>query len=336
LHRTQKPERSSVLVRGVERNPTETNIPAPESSRLSSSLAAPSVGARHVEPLQHSAAAELIYTFFAVFGTGAGTVYALYLAARDGLSPFYLGLLIAFDLITAFGVTAGLHRLFSHRSYKSTRWMAVLLSIAGTASGQGFFFRWIYEHRVHHRTTDQPGDPHSPYYCGERRLGMVEGLLHSHVLWLFRPRQDIERKIVLDLADDPVWIAIDRWSPVITVVGVLLAGLFGYLYERSAHGFLLGVLWGGFVRMFVIYQVTWSVNSIGHSFGTRIAAKGHKATNNALLGWIALGDGWHANHHDDPSAARHGGPGQSDTTYLLLCAAKRCGWVWDMRMPKGI
>lgn len=287
-----------------------------------------------VVPGQHSAAAEFIYAIFAVFGSGAATALAIVLATRNGLPLFYVGLAVTFLLLTAIGVTGGLHRLFTHRSYKSKRWLAVTLAIAGTASGQGFFLRWIYEHRVHHRGTDLPGDPHSPYFDGERRLSKFAGLLHSHIGWLFKPRPDIDRNTILDLANDPVWVAIDKFSPLITALSLLLAGLLGMLYEATPYGFLLGVLWGGFVRMFVMYHITWAVNSVCHMFGARVAGQAHNATNQMLIGLLALGEGWHANHHEAPASARHGGPGQLDVTYLFLLAMRKLGWVWDLRLPK--
>jgi stearoyl-CoA desaturase (delta-9 desaturase) len=159
--------------------------------------------------------------------------------------------------------------------------------------------------------------------------------VHSHIGWLFKPRPPIDRNTILDLATDPLWVAMDRLSPLITFGGLLLAGLFGALYEHTAYGFVRGMLWGGFVRMFALYHITWAVNSVCHFFGGRIAGQTHRATNHALFGILALGEGWHANHHEAPAAARHGGPGQLDLTYLFLLAMRRAGWVWDLRMPKG-
>ena len=92
---------------------------------------------------QHSAAAEFIFAIFAVIGTGAGTALALFYAAHEGVATFYVALYVSFLLVTAIGVTGGLHRLFTHRSFKSNRGLAIFLAIAGTAAGQGFFLRWV-------------------------------------------------------------------------------------------------------------------------------------------------------------------------------------------------
>ena len=284
--------------------------------------------------IEHSASAEFIFAIFAVFGSAAGTGLALFYAARDGLPIFYFALLVSFLLLTAIGVTGGLHRLFTHRSYKSKRGLALFLALAGTAAGQGFFLRWVYEHRLHHRRTDVPGDPHTPYFDGDRALGAAAGLLHSHLGWLFKPRPPIERDAILDLVSDPLWLLIDRWTVAITALGLLLPGLAGLAYASTWHGFVLGVLWGGLVRMFTMYHITWSVNSICHFFGGRTSGQTHRATNHALIGWLALGEGWHSNHHEAPASARHGGPGQIDLTYLFLLAMRRLGLVWDLRLPK--
>ncbi len=284
-------------------------------------------------PGRHSFAAELSYVFFMLGVTTVATAIAIWLAVAEGLELFFVVLTVVYLAITTFGVTGGLHRYFSHKSFRCKRWLEIVLALLGTLAGQDFFIRWIYVHRVHHRYTDQPGDPHSPWYDGEKRLGVVRGLIHAHNGWLFRPEPAVVPSVVPDLLRDPVLVAIDRLSPLITLAGVILPGLIALLYEPSLHAFMLGVLWAGFVRLFIMYHVSWGVNSFGHRFGGKVPDQTHNARNNPLLGILTFGDGWHANHHEFAASARHGFGAQLDITYLILCAMAKLGWVWDLRLP---
>ena len=77
------------------------------------------------------------------------------------------------------GVTLGYHRLLTHRSFQTYKWVEYLLTLFGTLSWQGAPSRWVGTHRLHHASSDEPGDPHSPH----------DGGWWSHILWLFpRPR----------------------------------------------------------------------------------------------------------------------------------------------------
>ncbi len=284
-------------------------------------------------PGRHSFTAESWYVFFMLGVTPSATVAAVALAAWEGIEPFYLVLAVVYLSFTTLGVTAGLHRYFSHKSFHCKRWLEIVLALLGTVAGQDYFIRWVYVHRVHHRHTDCAGDPHSPWYDGDKPLRLLEGLLHAHNGWLFRPEPAVVPNVVPDILRDPVLVAIDRYSPLITLGGVILPGCIALLWEPSLHSFTLGVLWAGFVRLFIMYHVSWGVNSFGHRFGAKVPDQPHDARNNVLLGLIAFGDGWHANHHEFAASARHGFGWQLDVTYLVLCAMGKLGWVWDMRLP---
>ncbi len=83
----------------------------------------------------------------------------------------------------------------------------------------------------------------------------------------------------------------------------------------------------------MIIQLSWSVNSFGHRFGALLPGQKHQARNNSALGAITMGDGWHANHHQYASSARHGFGNQLDLTWLALVGMSKLGWVWDMKLP---
>src|SRR5581483_6987504 len=92
---------------------------------------------------------------------------------------------IVLYLLTGFGVTVGFHRLFTHRSFKTTRPIRLALAILGSAAIEGPVIAWVANHRKHHAFSDRAGDPHSPHVDhGHGWRGAVRGLVHAHVGWL--------------------------------------------------------------------------------------------------------------------------------------------------------
>jgi stearoyl-CoA desaturase (delta-9 desaturase) len=191
--------------------------------------------------------------------------------------------------ISGLGVTVALHRYFSHRAFKTSRWFQFLLGCAGCTALQKGPLWWAAHHRLHHRHSDTPDDPHSP---------VVDGFLYGHCGWLFaRDLMHPDHALVRDLAKYPELVWLDRlWM----IPGLLQAaacyaclGLNGLVY-----GYCLGVV--------LVFQITFAVNSIGHLFGPQRFDTGEGSRNNLVLGYLAIGDGWHNNHHRAPNSARHG------------------------------
>ena len=99
-------------------------------------------------------------------------------------------------------------------------------------------------------------------------------------------------------------------------------------------GRLLGLLWGGLVRVFLVHHVTWSVNSVCHLWGSRPYRSGDESRNNVVFGVLALGEGWHNNHHAFPTSARHGLRWwQIDVSYYVIRALALVGLAWKVRLP---
>lgn len=276
---------------------------------------------------------EYVYSWWQVGGSALGTFLAIAMHVQEGeTDPTFLTLAIAGAVLTGLGVTVGLHRLFSHRAFRARRPLELALFILGTAAGQGYPIRWVYDHRIHHRHTDTPGDPHSPVWWGSCRLGAVSGFLHAHCLWLFRPRAAVDGHVVRDLAEDGVLVRLDQAAPLIVLAGLLLPGCLGAIVEPTPMGFLKGALWGGAVRMFLLNHVTWSVNSVCHTLGVKPDGLPNEARNNPLVGLLALGEGWHGNHHLDPSSARHGWRWyQVDITWGVLRVLEAIGLIDGVR-----
>ena len=102
----------------------------------------------------------------------------------------------------------------------------------------------------------------------------------------------------------------------------------------SWMGALTGFIWGGLVRIFVEHHVTWSVNSVCHIWGAHPYKTTDKSRNNAIFGILALGEGWHNNHHAFPTSARHGLRWwQFDSSWMIICAMKWMGIASKLRTP---
>lgn len=273
-------------------------------------------------------------TLVTVFAPLAATAFAIYLGWRRWVEPRDLVLAGAMYLVTIGGITLGYHRLFTHKGFKCGAVVRAVLGIAGSMASQGPLFFWVACHRRHHQHSDSAGDPHSPHAHGEGALAVLRGWWHAHVGWMLTHKPENYFRLVNDLVRDPVVMTVHRLYFVWVLVGLALPGLISMAVAGSAAAFWPGVLWGGFVRMFVVHHVTWSVNSVCHVMGSRPYATEDESRNNALVAVLTLGEGWHNNHHAFPSSARHGLQWwQVDPTYLVLLALKVMRLAWDIRTP---
>jgi stearoyl-CoA desaturase (Delta-9 desaturase) len=232
-------------------------------------------------------------------------------------SWWYLLWMVVLTRIAGLGVSAGLHRYFSHRSFKTTRWFQFLLGAAGCTALQKGPLWWAVHHRLHHRHSDEPGDPHSP---------VQDGFIYGHVGWLFaRDLMHPDETVVHDLTKHPEIVWLDRlWM----IPGLLLAGA---CYALGGWG---GLVYGYCLSVVFVFQVTFSVNSFGHLFGPQRFKTGDGSRNNFVLGMLAMGDGWHNNHHRAPSSVRHGFAWyEHDVSYRFIRILKRLGLAWDLKEP---
>lgn len=252
-----------------------------------------------------------------------------------GLGVLDLALFAAFYLFTGFGVTVGFHRLFTHQSFRAVPWLRATLGIAGCMAAQGPVVNWVADHRRHHRFSDHEGDPHSPHLFDDHGLfGTLGGLWHSHVGWLFDAGTTDAETYAPDMLKDPVIERLDRMYGVWLLLTVFAPGAIAFAITQSWEAALSGVLFAGLGRVFFLHHVTWSVNSICHTFGTRPFATNDESRNNPLVGWLGLGEGWHNNHHAFPASARHGlERGQFDVSWELIRLFQRLGWVEQVRLP---
>jgi stearoyl-CoA desaturase (delta-9 desaturase) len=235
--------------------------------------------------------------------------------------------------VTGTGITVGYHRLFTHRSFKTSRTLRALFAVLGSMAVEGPVTEWVSTHRKHHCFSDRPGDPHSPHADEEPGWrGALHGLAHAHVGWMFRGKDMANpRRYARDLLADRDLQFISRTFPLWVVVGLAIPFGLGVALSGSLVGGLTGLLWGGAVRVFLLHHATFSINSLCHFFGGRPFATGDESRNLAWLAPVPFGEAWHNNHHAFPTSARHGlGRGQLDPGAWLITALERSHLAWDV------
>jgi stearoyl-CoA desaturase (delta-9 desaturase) len=235
--------------------------------------------------------------------------------------------------LTGLGVTVGFHRLFTHRSFKTTPLVRGVFAALGSAAIEGPVTAWVADHRKHHAFSDRHGDPHSPHVDhGHGLKGALRGLLHAHVGWLFlHTQRGSKERYAPDLLADPVVRWVDRTFVLWVAVGLLVPFGLGWLIGGSVSSALTGLLWGGLVRMLVLHHVTYSINSICHFFGRRRFNTGDHSRNVPWLAVLSFGESWHNNHHAFPTSAAHGmGWREFDISALVIRGLEKAGLAWDV------
>lgn len=234
-----------------------------------------------------------------------------------GVSAWSLALCGALYGVRMFGVTAGYHRYFSHRSYRTSRVGQFLLAVLCQTSAQQGILWWASKHRDHHRHADTPEDVHSPRHAG---------FFFSHVGWIFSvKRGEADYSNIGDLTKFPelVWIDRHKYLPA-TLLGVA-CWLFGG-WEGLFVGFFLSTV--------ILYHCTFAINSLAHVVGKQRYLTGDDSRNNWWLALITLGEGWHNNHHYYMSSTRQGFRWwEIDPTYYVLRALSWIGVVYELRDP---
>jgi stearoyl-CoA desaturase (delta-9 desaturase) len=269
----------------------------------------------------------------AVFIPFIATVLAVILSwghvlhVRDGV------IFAVMYLLSAFGITVGFHRLLTHRAFETYAPIRYALATMGSLAVQGPVLDWVADHRKHHTFPDEEGDPHSPHVGrGSGLTGVVHGLWHAHVGWLFETNGQAEkRRYCPDLAGDPTMRRINRSFPLIALGGLLLPFAAGLAWGGTPGAGLEALVWAGLVRVFLVHHVTWSINSICHFFGSRRFETGDHSTNVFWLALPSLGEAWHHNHHAFPRSANNGLRWyEIDISGMLILALGRLGLAWDI------
>ncbi|MEJ2186743.1 MAG: acyl-CoA desaturase [Gemmatimonadota bacterium] len=235
-----------------------------------------------------------------------------------GISTSALLLCVALYLVRIFGVTGGYHRYFAHRSYRTSRGLQLLLALLAQSTTQRGVLWWSAVHRLHHAYSDTERDIHS------RRQ---HGFWYAHMGWIFAPSsQKPDYSVVQDLARYPELVWLDRYPYLLPTT---LAAVPCFLIAGWS-GLFVGFAWS----TTLIYHVTFAINSVAHGPGRRRYVTGDDSRNSFWLALLALGEGWHNNHHAYPNSARQGfRRGEIDVTYRILQVLALMHIVWDLREP---
>ena len=277
--------------------------------------------------------------------TYAATIVVVHLTGLFAVLPYcwsWIGFGFFIVGIHVFGkaITIGYHRLLTHRSFKTPKWVERCIAILAICSMQDTPARWVSVHRMHHVHSDEIPDPHSPKV----------NFWWSHVGWLmFLNRQTFSvatlEKFAKDLLRDPFYMRLEtnpylQFYYVLAQIPVYFAVGFGLSFffspELSA-AVQLGtslVVWGVYMRIIAVWHITWSVNSLSHLFGYRNYETQEDSRNNWFVALITVGEGWHNNHHEDPSAAsvQHRW-WEVDISYYEIKLLQRLGLASDI-VPK--
>jgi stearoyl-CoA desaturase (Delta-9 desaturase) len=227
-----------------------------------------------------------------------------------------LGLCVGLYYLRMFGVSAGFHRYFAHRSYKTSRVFQFAMACLGCSALQKGPLWWAANHRQHHKHSDQEEDPHSP---------VRHGLWWSHIGWVLSTKNNdqVDLDEVKDFSKYWELRLLERfhWAP-----AVVLAALC-YLIDGWS-----GVVWGGIVSTVLLYHGTFLVNSICHLLGYRRYQTTDESRNNWWVALLTMGEGWHNNHHYYMSSVRQGFKWwEIDMSFYVLKLLSLPRVVWGLR-----
>ncbi|MEK7464680.1 MAG: fatty acid desaturase, partial [Patescibacteria group bacterium] len=242
--------------------------------------------------------------FIVISGFVALLIAIVLFHSPESIFGMVLGGVLAIPIITS--ITVFFHRGLTHQAVKFNDWVQTIGVLVAFAAWQGKWKKWVATHRKHHHFSDRPGDPHSPHLEGNGFLGMCRGLVHAHFGWLFTEKKPDYEHYIPDLLKNKRLVALDKWFLPVAIFSLILPGIIEFVFIPTFKGFQMGVLWGGFVRMFFVHHLTWSVNSICHFWGTRPFRSNDESVNNFIFGIFGFGEGWHRNHHAFRTSARIG------------------------------
>ncbi len=247
-----------------------------------------------------------------------------------GFSWTALIMCFALWFVRMFGITAGYHRYFSHRTYKTSRFFQFILAILGNSAAQLGPLWWAAHHRHHHRFADTKQDIHSP---------IVDNFWWSHLGWVMCPQYSkTDEKTIRDFAKYPELRYLNRFhmiAPIFLAITVILAGLLfqHYIPQLKTTGLQM-LIWGFCLSTVLLYHTTFTINSLAHLFGKRRFETIDSSRNNWFLALITLGEGWHNNHHYYPASERQGFYWwEIDMTHYILKLLSWLGVVWDLKAP---
>lgn len=228
---------------------------------------------------------------------------------------------VIYGAIIELCITAGYHRLFSHRSYKTNALIRFFYLFFGAGAFQGPAIYWASTHRNHHLYTDDTEkDPHS----------IKKGFWWAHIVWLFyRGKSEIDCSNCQDLQKDIlVKLQCKYYLPIAIFVCFIIPLLFGFIWGAPLETLLIA----GFLRLVINHHVTFSINSLTHMIGKQTYSKKHSARDNWLTALLTFGEGYHNFHHEFPSDYRNGIRFYHwDPSKWFINFLSKINWAWDLK-----
>ena len=231
-------------------------------------------------------------------------------------------------LVGGVGVSVGLHRHFSHRSFEAAPALRAVLGVLGSMAAQGPVVYWVSLHRMHHAASDRPGDPHSPRASAWPGHGRWRAFWRGHIGWVLSHDVPRPTRYARELIEDPMLRRLNGAYPACVAAGVLLPAAAGWALLGGWQGLVFGAYWGGLVRIALGHHVIWAINSCCHVWGRRPHATADGSGNVAWLSLLSWGESWHNNHHARPVQARFGqGWQQPDVGWWVIRTFAALGWA---------
>lgn len=221
----------------------------------------------------------------------------VYYSINFGIGWFEPVIFIGFYLASGLSITAGYHRLFSHRTHKAAWPLKLFYALFGAAAFQNSAIKWCSDHRRHHLKTDKEEDPYS----------VTRGFFWAHIGWVMVDEGEEIVEHVEDLQADRILAWQDRNIFLIGfLTGILLPALVGFAWIGGLHGFLGGLVYGGFVRVVVVHHATFLINSAAHTWGTQPYSTENTSRDSPMLSFFTFGEGYHNFHHTFQADYRNG------------------------------
>ncbi len=250
------------------------------------------------------------------------------LAAYRYFSLEGMVLLVVTHALFCMSITVVYHRYLTHASFKAGPIMRFIMVTVANLAGEGAPLGWVTVHRDHHLHSDEPGkDPHTP----------DDGFWWSHMFWMTR-RLPKDEWTLLCRHHSPK-LCKDRYITFLSktyIVWHIAAAFLFYWAGRFYAGHEMGMsflIYGFFFRTMLVWHTTWLINSGTHIFGSRTYnTKGKDHSGNSLIiALITYGEGWHRNHHYDPTNARAGFLWyQIDMSYWVILCMKKMHLIYDV------
>ena len=254
-------------------------------------------------------------------------LYALYNLPSIISLRLTIEVLLFAQLCGMIGITAGAHRLWSHKTFEAGWPARFLFMVFNSAAHQGSIYHWVRDHRMHHKHTDTELDPHSIQY----------GFWYSHIGWLLYKKspqlRDAVKKIDMsDIEKDSiVMFQHKNYMALSNLFCFILPTFYGYFFWNS---WWIGYFYFGVLRWILLLHATWCVNSVAHMWGTKPYNPRLSSRQNMFTSIVAVGEGWHNYHHAYPydyRASEFGWMQEWNPTTLFLDGLALFGLIWNRR-----